>query len=66
MYNKHAFAQGKHLPTCCHKHEDGTYCNKRAKHLIHKMPKPVNYTPGEVVGRYYVHNDGSFRRIKEA
>jgi hypothetical protein len=61
--DKHIFKQGKVYATCCHKDDDGNYCNKKAKHLIHKMPKPKMFQPGEVVGGYVVQTNGEFRRI---
>lgn len=51
---------------CIHKDEiTGDVCGLRKKHIIHKVPKP-HYQEGEVVGKYVVAKDGSFRAIKEA
>lgn len=65
MIEKHLFKQGPVRSTCCHKFEDGSFCNKKAKTLIHKMKHSNPYKPGEVVGRYIVQANGSFKLIKE-
>ncbi len=39
-------------------------CNKRSRHLIHKIPKATYYKRGEIVGRYAVGSKGQFVRIK--
>jgi len=40
-------------------------CERKASHLIHKLPRPrPQYMEGEVVGRYWVDEKGCFRRTE--
>jgi hypothetical protein len=60
----HIFKQGKVKPTCCHQEEDGSYCNKKKKHLVHKPVKSRLYQAGDVVGDYTVDKRGVFIKNK--
>jgi hypothetical protein len=52
---------------CSHKDEiTGEICGKKKLHLIHKIPKVKMYKEGDIVGRYYIDKNGSFRKVKHA